>query len=67
MVIQAFGEAYRLNSLFRFTLKFVHKMRNSNSQTTDNQVYQVVIDGIVYRGSRSYIQQVIADDRENRG
>lgn len=41
-------------------------MRNPNSQTTDSQVYQVVIDGIVYRGSKEYIQKVIAEDRENR-
>lgn len=41
-------------------------MRNPNSQTTDNQVYQVVIDGRVFFGSKEYIQQVIQDDRENR-
>ena len=38
-------------------------MRNSNKPTT----YEVVIDGIVYRGSLDYIKQVIAEDRENRG
>lgn len=42
-------------------------MRKSNSQTTGNEVYQVVINGVVYRGSKSYIQRVIAEDRENRG
>lgn len=41
-------------------------MRNSNSQMTDNQVYQVIIAGKVYRGTRSEIQQIIAEDRENR-
>lgn len=39
-------------------------MKNSNSQN-DSQVFECVLDGFVYRGSRSYIQQVIADWREN--
>lgn len=30
-------------------------------------MYEVVIDGIVYRGSKEYILEVIAADRENRG
>lgn len=42
-------------------------MKNSNAQITDNQVYQVVIAGKIYRGTRSEIQQIIAEDRENRG
>ena len=44
-------------------------MKNSQIQTTKpaEQIYQVIIDGIVYRGTRSEIQQIIADDRENRG
>ena len=44
-------------------------MKNSPIQTTKSseQIYQVIIDGIVYRGTRSEIQQIIADDRENRG
>ena len=42
-------------------------MRNPNSLPTDSQVYQVVSNGIVYRGSKDYIQKVIKDDRENRG
>lgn len=29
-------------------------------------MYEIVIDGVVYRGSKEYILQVIADDRENR-
>ena len=44
-------------------------MKNSQIQTTEpaEQIYQVIIDGIVYRGTRAEIQQIIADDRENRG
>lgn len=30
-------------------------------------MYEVIIDGIVYRGSEEYILQVIKEDRENRG
>lgn len=29
------------------------------------KIYQVVIDGCVYRGSYEYIQQVVRDWREN--
>lgn len=42
-------------------------MGKTTSPSTDSQVYTVVINGIVYRGSYEYIQQVIADDRESRG
>ena len=44
-------------------------MKNSQIQTAKpaEQIYQVIIDGIVYRGTRSEIQQSIAGDRENRG
>ena len=44
-------------------------MKNSKIQTTKpaEPVYEVIIDGIVYRGSKDYIQQVIREDRENRG
>lgn len=44
-------------------------MKNSPIQTTKSteQIYQVIINGVVYRGTRSEIQQIIADDRENRG
>lgn len=44
-------------------------MKNFQIRTSKpvEQVYQVIIDGIVYRGSKDYIQQVIKDDRENRG
>lgn len=43
-------------------------MKNSPIQTTKSseQIYQVIINGVVYRGTRSEIQQIIADDRENR-
>lgn len=30
-------------------------------------MYEVIIDGKVYRGTKEYILQVIAEDRENRG
>ena len=44
-------------------------MKNSQIQTAKpaEQIYQVINNGIVYRGTRSEIQQIIADDRENRG
>ena len=44
-------------------------MKNSQIQTAKpaEQIYQVIIDGIVHRGTRTEIQQIIADDRENRG
>lgn len=44
-------------------------MKNSPIQTTKSseQIYQVIINGVVHRGTRSEIQQIIADDRENRG
>ena len=44
-------------------------MKNSQIQTAKpaEQIYQVIIDSIVYRGTRSEIQQIIADDRENHG
>ena len=44
-------------------------MKNSPIQTTKSseQIYQVIINGVVYRGTRSEIQQIIADDRENHG
>ena len=44
-------------------------MKNSQIQTANpaEQIYQVIIDGIVYRGTRSEIQRIIADGRENRG
>lgn len=44
-------------------------MKNSQLRTAKpaEQIYQCIIDGIVYRGSKDYIQQVIRDDRENRG
>ena len=44
-------------------------MKNSPIQTTKSSepIYQVIINGVVYRGTRSEIQQIIADDREIRG
>lgn len=30
-------------------------------------IYEVVINGIVYRGTLEYIMQVIADERESNG
>lgn len=43
-------------------------MKDSQIQTAKpaEQVYQVIIDGVVYRGSQDYIRQVIKEDRENR-
>lgn len=43
-------------------------MKNFNTQPAKpaEQVYQVIIDGVVYRGSQDYIRQVIKEDRENR-
>lgn len=43
-------------------------MKNSQIRTAKSTepIYQCIIDGIVYRGSKDYIQQVIRDDRENR-
>ena len=44
-------------------------MKNSQIQITKpaEQIYQVIIDGIVHRGTRAEIQQIIAHDRENPG
>ena len=31
----------------------------------NSEIFEVILDGIVYRGSKAYIQQVIAEWREN--
>ena len=61
---QFFSNFHYYSLLKSFTI-----MRNSQIQTTKpaEQIYQVIIDGIVHRGTRAEIQQIIADDRENRG
>ena len=40
-------------------------MANSTQSSTE-KIYQVVIDGMVVRGTLSEIQAAIAEDRENR-
>lgn len=43
-------------------------MKNSSVQTVKpaEQIYQVVIAGKVYRGTRAEIQRILTDYRENR-